>query len=87
MNKLLQLFIRIYWLIPQSKRRRCLFKESCSHYVYKISAEQGFKKAIEAFNDRRHQCRPNYSFYKTEDETEWVILADASIVKRSETIV
>jgi len=76
MRYLLMAFIRLYWLLPAHKRRRCIFEESCSRYVYRIAKEQGFKKALQAFNERKQQCRPGY-YYRDDDS---VRLADNSIV-------
>lgn len=50
--------IRIYWLlIPPERRRRCLFRESCSRHVY-AQTELGWKVALDAFAARYRACRP-----------------------------
>jgi uncharacterized protein len=87
MKVLLQILIRLYWLVPKQWRRRCVFKESCSAYIFRIASQEGFLKALKAFKERRHQCRPNYSLFATEDGKEWVILSDQSVVERSCTRV
>jgi uncharacterized protein len=84
MKLLLLYIIKIYWLIPKDKRRQCLFKLSCSHYVYKITREKGFVAGIGALRKRYSQCKPGYAIYET-DGTEWVILKDTSIIKRELT--
>ena len=76
MRYLLMLLIRLYWLVPAHKRRRCIFKESCSRYVYRMAKEQGFRKALGAFRERKKQCRPGYYFRNNET----VRLADNSII-------
>lgn len=87
MSWVILLLIRIYWLTPVKWRRQCLFKESCSNHVYKITKEQGVLKGYEAFIKRFNTCRPNYGFYETEDGRQWVILNDQSAVDRSITNV
>ena len=87
MNKIVLLLIRIYWLTPDRWRRKCLFKESCSHHVYRITKSQGLLKGWEAFVKRFNTCRPNYAFYDTIDGRQWVVLNDQSVVERGVTNV
>ena len=52
----------MYWvLIPKSKRRKCIFKKSCSHYVFDITKEKGLSKGIIALRYRYKNCRPGYN--------------------------
>ncbi|MBS1744078.1 MAG: membrane protein insertion efficiency factor YidD [Bacteroidetes bacterium] len=76
MGYFLLIFIRIYWLIPVNKRKRCIFKESCSKYVYRITKKSGLKAGIEAILDRRAKCRPGY-YYITDNLMR---LADNSLI-------
>ncbi|HVW96607.1 MAG TPA: membrane protein insertion efficiency factor YidD [Mucilaginibacter sp.] len=85
MGVLLRFIIRIYWLLPSGWRRGCVFKESCSRYVYRITTEQGFGAGMRALQKRYRCCRPGYSHYQTDDGREWVILKDQSVVERSFT--
>lgn len=56
--------IRIYWtLLPATKRRRCIFKKSCSYYVYEHLMSAGAIRGIKAFFFRYETCRPGYSLY------------------------
>ncbi|MEY8758138.1 membrane protein insertion efficiency factor YidD [Chryseobacterium tongliaoense] len=58
MKNLLLLLIKIYWIvIPASKRRKCIFKTSCSKYVYKKTVNEGFISGLKAFRYRFHNCR------------------------------
>lgn len=58
---LLLFFIKMYWfLIPANKRKKCLFKKSCSHYVFDITKEDGITKGLKALNFRFKHCRPDY---------------------------
>lgn len=60
MKYLILFGIRIYWLLPKNLRQRCLYKESCSKYIYRISSEFGFFEGIKALKLRMKSCRPNY---------------------------
>jgi hypothetical protein len=62
MKYILILLIRIYWfLIPAHTRKACLFRESCSKYVYRITNEKGFFAGLEAIRERFKICRAGYS--------------------------
>lgn len=59
----------MYWiLIPKKHRKRCLFKKSCSHYVYDITREKGFFEGIKALRFRFANCKPNYSIVEGKNE-------------------
>ena len=70
--------IRLYWVIPKKYRRSCLFKESCSHFVYKITKEKGFICGIGIFMQRRKQCRSGYQILVNVNEVTKIRLADGS---------
>ena len=76
MRYLLLFFIQLYWLIPKGKRARCIFKETCSHYIYRITKQQGFKKGISALKERKVKCKPGYYYIDQNN----VRLADESVV-------
>ncbi len=76
MRYLLLFAIRLYWLVPQKNRRRCLFKETCSKYVYRITRQQGLTEGIKALKDRHKKCRPGYYYI---NNTE-VRMADCCVV-------
>lgn len=67
MRIVLILIIKIYWkLIPESKRRKCLFKTSCSNYVYQVTKEKGIIAGIKALKFRINNCNPDYSLINLE---------------------
>jgi putative component of membrane protein insertase Oxa1/YidC/SpoIIIJ protein YidD len=77
--------VRIYWkLIPPDKRRPCIFRESCSKHVYRISKEKGFWGGIQALVKRFVKCRPGYKVYMNADNTFEVHLNNGSIIKGKE---
>lgn len=75
--------IRLYWIIfPKYKRRSCVFKETCSNYVYRITIEKGFFNGLFALKKRIHQCRPGYTIYKDEkNDCFELYLKDGSIIR------
>ncbi|NHM05691.1 membrane protein insertion efficiency factor YidD [Flavobacterium sp. CYK-4] len=58
-------FIQLYWLIiPEEKRRKCIFRKSCSKYVYEIAKNEGFIKGVFAFHFRYKNCRSGFELFK-----------------------
>lgn len=66
MKHLLLLAIRIYWKIPTKWHQRCIFRETCSHYVYRIASRQGFRAGMKALRQRNELCRPGYVVYRSQ---------------------
>lgn len=79
MKYLALVFIRIYWLLPEKQRRRCLFRESCSRYVYRMIKDKGFIAGCKALKKRVLQCRPGYVLYKVDNRFE-LQLKNGSII-------
>lgn len=71
--------IRLYWIFPYKPRRCCIFKETCSAHVYRITKDYGVKKGLNALYRRFKQCRGGYSFVMIDDK-EFVLLKDHSLV-------
>jgi len=86
MRIILLTIIKLYWrIIPESKRRSCLFAESCSRYVFRITKEQGFWAGIRALESRYKKCRPGYSIeFNSEDGKMELHLVDGTILKEDE---
>ena len=80
MSHLIVACIQAYrWLVPSEVRRVCLFRESCSAYVYRVAIERGACAAILALLKRSRQCAPGYS--------PLVTAAGISIVCRDGTVL
>ncbi len=78
----MQITVRLYWkLLPAHKRKRCLFKESCSRYVYRITTEKGLLAGLKALWKRIKQCRPGYKIYTLESGEEFIWLRDGTLVQ------
>lgn len=57
MKYLLILLIKTYWLIiPASKRRKCIFRKSCSKHVYEETISKGIISGLKAFKYRFENC-------------------------------
>ncbi|MGB0949917.1 MAG: membrane protein insertion efficiency factor YidD [Marinirhabdus sp.] len=69
MKNVLLMPIKIYWLcIPKSKRKCCIFRESCSNYVFNQTKEQGFVQGLKALWFRYNNCRPGYHILSIEEK-------------------
>jgi len=84
MKWIILLAIRVYWLVPVELRRSCLFKESCSHFVFRSTKEKGFFCGIRALMLRIKQCRPGYKFIFSDTGSIKMQLIDGSIVEEAE---
>ena len=61
MKYFILIIIKAYQLLILKKfRRKCLFNESCSNYVLRITMQNGFTSGIKAFKYRFNNCRSNY---------------------------
>ena len=79
------LVIKAYWkLIPIRKRRSCLFKESCSQFVYRNTIEHGFMFGLHCFFRRRKQCRPGYEIIFSNSGLNEIKLADGMVIDEME---
>lgn len=79
MKYLLLVVIKIYWLlIPKRKRNKCLFAESCSNYVFKITKNNGLLRGYKALLYRMKNCRPEYQIINIENKT-YIISANHEI--------
>jgi putative component of membrane protein insertase Oxa1/YidC/SpoIIIJ protein YidD len=84
MKMLLLAIIRLYWRFwPRSWRRKCLYQETCSRYVHRVTRTQGSAAGVRALADRFGKCRSGYAVFA--EDGEWrVRLADGSCIDASE---
>ena len=69
MKYLLLFSIWLYWkAVPTNKRRKCLFKVSCSNYVYKKTRNEGFVSGLRALRFRIQNCNSNYIIIEVDGE-------------------
>ena len=84
MKFLLLGLIKSYWyLIPPKKRNKCLFKKSCSHYVFDIAKKDGLLKGLKALYFRFKHCRPGYYVINNKEE-KLLISARNEVFKTTE---
>ena len=79
--------IRAYWRFwPPQRRRTCLFRESCSHHVYRRTVEAGIGGGLTALIARVRRCRPGFvALPATNLRPETLILfRDGSVAPLSE---
>ncbi|RED23708.1 hypothetical protein BD847_2772 [Flavobacterium cutihirudinis] len=86
MKYFILIIIRLYWiLIPQSTRRKCIFKKSCSNYVFETTQKEGFIKGLKAFQFRYNNCRSGFQIFKNPMNNKiQIILPSQIIVEREE---
>lgn len=61
-------------------QRNCLFRESCSVHVERITLDQGLIKGLDAARWRLSVCRPGYRF-EIADGTWVLVLLDGSPIE------
>jgi len=86
MKYVLLIIIKLYWvLIPKHKRRHCIFKKSCSKYVYDITLQYGLKEGLKAFHFRYKNCRNEYELFENPLNGEiQIILPNKNVIKEKD---
>jgi uncharacterized protein len=85
MRWMLILFICFYRLLPTSIKRDCLFRETCSLFVLRVTREGGFFAGCLAAKSRLTKCRPGYSVRFNYALKDWEIeLANGALAGSSE---
>ena len=69
------------WIAPDSLRKRCIFKKSCSNYVLEGAREKGVLEALRRLRTRVQSCRPGYTQIDTSNDLVLLRLADGSIME------
>jgi len=83
MKYLLLLVIKFYQTFaPKKYRGKCLFKESCSTFVYRITKNEGFKSGFKALMYRYHNCRPGYHL-SVENGMELLRTIENEVIEKS----
>lgn len=79
--------IHLYWLFKSNDRRaKCVFKKSCSTYVYEKTKEEGFIIGIKAFLFRFKNCRGGFEIFKNPINNKTQMLLPSGIVIEKEEI-
>lgn len=83
MKIILLIIIKSYWLlIPRHKRRKCLFKKSCSNYVYEKTKSDGFIAGLIALKFRINNCNSQYSIMELNGEKILITKANKIIKEK-----
>ena len=72
----LLLLIRFYWHFGNRQKNRCLFKVTCSRWVYQVTLEKGIISGIKCLYKRYKSCRSNYRITNNSDNSEGIIASD-----------
>lgn len=86
MKYLLLFLIQIYWkLIPAKKRKACIFKVSCSNYVFNETNSDGFLIGMRALKYRFQNCRQGFEIFENPiDGSKQLILPKGEVLKEEE---
>lgn len=85
MKSLLLFLIKMYWrVIPPSKRRKCIFRTSCSKYVYEKTTADGFISGLRALKNRFQNCRSGAGIIENPTGEIYIILPDQRVLNESE---
>ncbi|WP_312365210.1 membrane protein insertion efficiency factor YidD [Sphingobacterium sp.] len=90
MKSLLLTAIRLYWLIiPPERRRKCIFRHSCSKYVLDVTKHEGFRAGRKALLSRMRTCNGHFDIitdYKSGERMMYlkggVVVGEAEIAER-----
>lgn len=76
----------MYWnCITPSKRKKCIFKKSCSNHVFEVTQKEGFVNGLKAFRFRYKNCRGNFQIFKNPiNDRIQMILPSQIIIEREE---
>jgi len=82
MRHLIIIAVRVYWLVwPRHLNRGCIYRETCSHHVYRIASESGFAAGLRALRHRFQTCRPGYTA-STDASGLGLVLRDGSFLPK-----
>ncbi|WP_306349714.1 membrane protein insertion efficiency factor YidD [Flavobacterium sp. '19STA2R22 D10 B1'] len=77
--------IRLYWfLIPENKRNICIFKESCSRHVYRITKQSGLLAGIKSLWFRMQNCNHKFDIYRDFQTQELNMRLKSGVVIKKE---
>lgn len=64
MKFLLMYLITFYWIVKPNKKPKCIFRKSCSHYVYEELKDKGFLAGCKALNFRIKNCKSGFEIFR-----------------------
>ena len=85
MKWLLIAVIHLYRRLPPRFKRKCLFKETCSSHVLRMTRQSGLRAGVRNLMLRVSQCRAGYAVLFDGDLKHWVVrFANGSVGGRDE---
>ncbi|WP_378174264.1 membrane protein insertion efficiency factor YidD [Aquimarina sp. SS2-1] len=86
MKILLIIPIKLYWFfVAKSKRRRCIFRKSCSNYVYEETCKKGFISGLKALRYRYQNCRSDFIIFDHPiNDQKLMLLPNQEIIEEKE---
>lgn len=86
MKYCLLFLIKMYWVFkPKTKPAKCIFKKSCSHYVYEETKQKGFLKGFKALVFRIKNCSYGFELFQNPINNEiQMILPNRIIIEEKE---
>lgn len=86
MRIVLTTFIRLYWFFKsKDKAPCCIFRKSCSHYVYDKTAKEGFLSGIKALIFRIKNCKYGFELYiNPVNKKVYMILPNKDVIDEGE---
>lgn len=85
MRWLLIRVIRLYRKLPGWFKRKCLFKETCSSHVLRVTRESGFWPGMRNLTIRMSQCRKGYVVLFDGNVKRWIVrFANGSVAGSNE---
>ncbi len=75
------LVIQLYWFLkPKENKPKCIFKKSCSHYVFETTQKEGFLNGLKAFWFRYKNCRGGFEIFENPINNEIQMLLPSRII-------
>ena len=81
MKYIILIGIRFYWFLPQQWRKKCLYRETCSNFVYRQTKEYGFRQGVNALRRRIDTCKPRYKLIDIDNQRILILCNGETIGK------
>jgi putative component of membrane protein insertase Oxa1/YidC/SpoIIIJ protein YidD len=76
--------IKLYWkYIPESQRKICIFRLTCSNAVYQKLENEGFFAGLKLYFYRRKNCKEGYHFFVKNDNV-YINTKENEIIEENE---
>jgi putative component of membrane protein insertase Oxa1/YidC/SpoIIIJ protein YidD len=86
MRLVLIYLIKLYWVLkPKDKSPCCIFRKSCSHYVYDKTYNEGIISGLKALKFRICNCKYGFElFVNPINKQTYMILPNKDIINERE---